>query len=248
MCTDANAGIRFAAKQKWLEKNFKYKSEGVKFHNREAGAQAGLDRINIGFSRANSDAMVAAYHKLGTSFKQTEKLYTQFYKKQKVNEGGQSRTAQRAGLLELLRAKGALEYASASEFGRNMAIKKQGNLRKMQAAQAQNRVKLGVRPEYGAPVLMPPSDRMSSFLNFGLSVASMFVKPSDIKEKENIEYVGSSPQGHNIWEFNYVGDATRYRGAMAQEVAKINPMAVGIDQDGTLNVDYSKIDVDMEVV
>ena len=71
---------------------------------------------------------------------------------------------------------------------------------------------------------------------------------SDIKEKENIEYVGSSPQGHNIWEFNYVGNATRYRGAMAQEVVKINPMAVGIDQDGVLNVDYSKIDVDMEVV
>ena len=31
---------------------------------------------------------------------------------------------------------------------------------------------------------------------------------------------------------------------MAQEVAKINPMAVGI-QDGSLTVDYSKIDVDM---
>ena len=247
MCTDANAGIRFAAKQKWLEKNFKYKSEGVKFHNREAGAQAGLDRINIGFSRANSDALVAAYHKLGTSFKQTEKLYTQFYKKQKVNEGGQSRTAQRAGLLELLRAKGALEYASATEFGKNMAIKTKGNLRKMQAAQADNRVKMGIRPEYGAPVLMPPKDFSASILSFGMGIAQLAMA-SDIKEKENIEYVGSSPQGHNIWEFNYVGDATRYRGAMAQEVVKINPMAVGIDQDGVLNVDYSKIDVDMEVV
>jgi hypothetical protein len=107
---------------------------------------------------------------------------------------------------------------------------------------AKNRKTLGFTPEYGAPVLMPPSDRFSTFLNFGLQVAT--IAASDIKEKENIEYVGSSPQGHNIWEFNYVGHKQRYRGAMAQEVAKINPMAVGIT-DGSLTVDYSKIDVDM---
>jgi len=34
---------------------------------------------------------------------------------------------------------------------------------------------------------------------------------------------------------------------MAQDVVKKNPMAVGIDQN-YLTVDYSKIDVDMEVV
>ena len=67
-------------------------------------------------------------------------------------------------------------------------------------------------------------------------------------KKRNITYVGSSPDGHNIWEFNYIGDSKRYRGAMAQEVAKINPMAVGIAEDSAgkyLTVDYSKIDVDM---
>ena len=32
---------------------------------------------------------------------------------------------------------------------------------------------------------------------------------------------------------------------MAQEVAKINPMAVGIDENNVFFVDYSKIDVDM---
>ena len=34
---------------------------------------------------------------------------------------------------------------------------------------------------------------------------------------------------------------------MAQDVVQKNPMAVGIDQN-YLTVDYSKIDVDMEVV
>ena len=108
---------------------------------------------------------------------------------------------------------------------------------------AKNRKTLGFTPEYGAPVLMPPSDRFSTFLNFALGVAGAV--NSDIRLKENIEYIGSSPQGHNIWEFNYKGNSTRYRGAMAQEVAKINPMAVGIDENNELTVDYSKIDVDM---
>ena len=90
--------------------------------------------------------------------------------------------------------------------------------------------------------MMPPSDRFSSFLNFALGVGGIIA--SDIREKENIEYVGSSPQGHNIWEFNYTGHSTRYRGAMAQEVAKLDPNAVKV-VDGVLHVDYSKIDVDM---
>jgi hypothetical protein len=35
---------------------------------------------------------------------------------------------------------------------------------------------------------------------------------------------------------------------MAQDVVKINPMAVGIHPEGYLTVDYNKIDVDMEIV
>ena len=70
---------------------------------------------------------------------------------------------------------------------------------------------------------------------------------SDIKLKENIEEVGTSPQGYKIYEFNYKGGDVRFRGAMAQDVVQKNPMAVGIDQN-YLTVDYSKIDVKMEVV
>ena len=69
---------------------------------------------------------------------------------------------------------------------------------------------------------------------------------SDIKLKENIEEVGVSPQGYKIYEFNYKGGDVRFRGAMAQDVLQKNPMAVGIDQN-YLTVDYSKIDVNMEV-
>ena len=149
--------------------------------------------------------------------------------------------------MQLLFAKGQLRNKVRNKFGRDQALAYQGNLRKKQSMDAKNRKTLGFMPEYGAPVLMPPSDRFSTFLNFAMGIGSIIAAnpTSDIKEKENIKYVGSSKQGHNIWEFNYIGDSTRYRGAMAQEVAKINPMAVGIDENNELTVDYSKIDVDM---
>ena len=245
MCADANAGARFAAKQKWLDKNAKYRSEGLKYFNREAGYKKSLQDNVIGFSRATSDAYSKAVYARGSAMKQTESLMKNYFRKQKVNQGGRARSYGRsAELMQLLFAKGQLRNKVRNQYGRNQALNYQRNLRKKQSMDAKNRKTLGFTPEYGAPVLMPPSDRFSTFLNFGLQVASIAVQASDLKEKENIEYVGSSPKGHNIWEFNYVGHRQRYRGAMAQEVAKINPMAVGI-RDGSLTVDYSKIDVDM---
>ena len=244
MCADANAAMRYQAKQKWLDKNFKYKSEGNKYHNREAGYKKSLQDNVIGFSRATSDAYSKAVYARGSAMKQTESLMKNYFRKQKVNQGGRARSYGRsAELMQLLFAKGQLRNKVRNQYGRNQALSYQRNLRKKQSMDAKNRKTLGFTPEYGAPVMMPPSDRFSTFLNFGLQVAGI-IAASDIKEKENIEYVGSSPQGHNIWEFNYVGHKQRYRGAMAQEVAKINPMAVGIT-DGSLTVDYSKIDVDM---
>ena len=238
--------MRHQAKQRWLDKNFKYRSEGTKYHNREVKGIIGNQRIARGYSRATSDSIVNAYTKLGESFKQTESLYKKFYSNKKQSlaaQQGRSRTAGRSNLLDMLQAKGKLENAVSNEFGRNLATRLQGNKRMAMNLRAKNRANVGYLPEYGAPVMMPPSDRFSSFLNFALGVGGI-IASSDIKIKENIEYVGSSPQGHNIWEFNYEGSSTRYRGAMAQEVAKLNPDAVHVVDD-ILHVDYSKIDVDM---
>ena len=97
--------------------------------------------------------------------------------------------------------------------------------------------------------MMPGRDtgaQIMGAISTGLSIASLFAG-SDIRMKEDIEQVGVSPDGHKIYEFNYIGKPTRYRGVMAQEVAKIDPMAVGI-KDGYLAVNYGKIDVNMEVI
>ena len=94
---------------------------------------------------------------------------------------------------------------------------------------------------------MPSNSGSMSYTNTAPSGQQYGAMASDIRLKENIEEVGVSPQGYKIYEFNYKGGDVRFRGAMAQDVVQKNPMAVGIDQN-YLTVDYSKIDVDMEVV
>ena len=68
---------------------------------------------------------------------------------------------------------------------------------------------------------------------------------SDIALKENIELVGKSPKGLNIYEFDYKDKSYgkgRYRGVMAQEV----PNASFKHHDGYLWVNYNKLDVNFE--
>ena len=71
---------------------------------------------------------------------------------------------------------------------------------------------------------------------------------SDIRLKENIIKVGSSPSGINIYEWNYIGNTQRYRGVMAQEILEKHPEAVALQPDGYMSVYYGKIDVNMERV
>ena len=140
-------------------------------------------------------------------------------------------------------------------LGRNLAYVQEQSKRKFQVAQSQAREALGIPAAYGAPVMLPPSNRLGGALQListGVGIASGISTIStqgfsDTKLKENIEEVGVSPNGHKIYEFNYKGFKERWRGAMAQDVVKKNPLAVDI-RDGYLTVDYSKIDVNMELV
>ena len=60
---------------------------------------------------------------------------------------------------------------------------------------------------------------------------------SDERLKENIEKVGETNDGQNIYRYNYKGDPRLQIGLLAQEVAKDHPEAVG-QRDGYLTVDY----------
>ena len=248
MCVDANAGARAQARAQAAAKDARYKSDALKFFNREVTLERTQQQNIIGLSKDQSDAYAQALATQGKGRRTVEDAAKAYFTKMQSNEGGRSRRFGKLRYLELLQKNADVEATVQNVFGRNMAYSREGAKRVFQVKQAQARESLGIRPEYGAPVMMPPSDRLTGALNIASQVAGIFSAfGSDIKLKENIEEVGVSPDGYKIYEFNYKGSTDRWRGAMAQDVVKKNPMAVGI-RDNYLTVDYSKIDVNMELV
>ena len=80
------------------------------------------------------------------------------------------------------------------------------------------------------------------------SVATPFVAASSKKLKANLQLLGDSIAGHNIYKFNYKGDSRKYVGVLAEEVQQTNPEAVVTMPNGFLGVNYSLIDVNFHEV
>ena len=248
MCVDANAGARAQARAQAAAKDARYRSDSLKFFNREVTLERTQQQNIIGLTKDQSDAYAQALATQGKGRRTVEDAAKAYFTKMQSNEGGRSRRFGKLRYLELLQKNADVEATVQNVFGRNMAYSQEGIKRVFQAKQASAREALGIRPEYGAPVMMPPSNRLGGALQIASQVAGIVSAfSSDIKLKENVEEVGVSPDGYKIYEFNYKGFKDRWRGAMAQDVVKKNPMAVGI-QDNYLTVDYSKIDVNMELV
>jgi len=72
------------------------------------------------------------------------------------------------------------------------------------------------------------------------SVTSFFAGFSDVRLKEDIQLIGKSPSGINIYSFKYKHTDGTYEGVMAQEV----PWAREMTDTGYYIVDYSKVDVE----
>lgn len=71
---------------------------------------------------------------------------------------------------------------------------------------------------------------------------------SDIRLKEEIVRVGTSPSGISIYEFSYRGTPNRWRGVIAQELVASHPDALVTGPRDVYFVDYNKIDVAFEEV
>ena len=256
MCApDPNAGIRYQAQQENKKKHQQYHSASLKYWNREVSAKQRSNTLTRGLSRARSDTYSKALWALGKGRQANEKLYRTRAKLSKYDQKtGTSRSSRymTSKYKQILDQQSRIESTINNTFGRNMDIQQQGIIRQHQNYVAKNRQKLGVRPEFGAPVMMPPRDTQGQFFNsvsMGLQFASLAFAISDIRLKENIEEVGTSPKGHTIYEWNYkTNPHSRYRGAIAQEVAKKDPMAVDIAPNGMLGIYYDKIDVNMEKI
>ena len=254
VCVDANAGQRAAARERAAQKDAIFAQEGLKFFNRETTLKRSQNLNILGYSRDISDARASALAQIGQGRQRVEDATRAYLTSKAIDEGGRSRRFGLKSYKQLLAKRQEVDSVIDNILGRNLAYVQEQSKRKFQVAQAQAREALGIPAAYGAPVMLPPTNRLGGALSIisnvvgiasGLDQLGMF--DSDIKLKENIEQVGVSPNGHKIYEFNYKGFKDRWRGAMAQEVVKKNPMAVGI-RNGYLTVDYSKIDVNMELV
>ena len=135
-----------------------------------------MQNVARGYSKGLSNDLTRAIYVRGQALKAYEKGFTSYMGTKEMAqsvEEGRSRTAGRKNMLALLRAQGALENSVSQEFGANMHRRYRSRLEQMQAKQAGVINQLGVRPEYGAPVLMPPTDRLSGALSIASQVASI---------------------------------------------------------------------------
>ena len=74
-----------------------------------------------------------------------------------------------------------------------------------------------------------------------------FCTKSDITFKENIELIGKSEFGINIYKFNYINHEGLYEGVIAQELIGTEyESALMLDENNLYMVDYSKIDVEFK--
>ena len=258
MCApDPNAGIRHQARIEKRRKDSQYHRASLNYFNKESSWKRGRERIlGQGMSRATSDKYSMALYAVGEQRKKyvENRLAESQLSKVSMKSNESVSTMYNKGLLrELQHKQGEVEAAVKNELGAKWDGQEQLLRRQSRRMLAKNRENVGVRPEYGFPVHMPPKgDTTMANIQMGLSIAgtiASFAAMSDRRLKENIEEVGKSPIGYKIYEWNYKATPnTRYRGVIAQDVMKINPMAVDIMPNGYLGVYYDKVDVDMEVV
>jgi hypothetical protein len=216
VCVDANAAARNAARERWMQKDAKYRSESLKFWNRETSAVRGMQRAATGYSRAISNDYQRALYVQGQARKAYQAGFIKYQQtKGSVDEGGRDRRARKKGLVALTRARGQLDNAVQKEFGVQMQRRYRARLLKMQSVQAQTRQSLGIRPEYGAPVLMPPSDRLSGALSIASTLVGIASGLGDLGMFSKSASAGLT------------SSASTVAGGLGQSANLLNPVTIG---------------------
>lgn len=255
MCApDPNAGRREAARQKNNERINKYYADSIKQWNRETDYKQNVQDIQgLGASRTRSDFDVFALQQQGSGLLAKQEAAKKYYVSKSVNEGGRSNRFGKNKMADYLNKIAQVdrqEYALATV---GEATAETGRARRQQAMIDKQNQALGGDPQFGMPTMDPGADQAGQLMNtisFGLNVATGIAAISDKRVKDNIDRVGTSPKGYGIYEWNYRGESPdeRYRGVIAQDVVKQNPMAVTILENGLLGVYYDKLDVELEAV
>ena len=252
MCApDPNAGRREAAKQENNKRIQKYYSDGIKQWNKEVDFKDNINNIlGLGASRSRSDFDAFALSEQGKGMLDKENAARKYFQQAAVNEGGRSRNfkgSQKSAYFAKLAEVDRKQYALATVGEAKAETKIQ---RGLQEQLRTNRTNLGFDPQFGPATMLPPKDRAGQFMNtvsFGMSVISPFIG-SDVRIKDNIQKIGKSIEGYNIYKFRYNNSTQEYIGVMAQEVQRKKPEAVAKLNNDTYMVDYSQIDVEFREV
>ena len=252
MCApDPNAGRREAAKQENNKRIQKYYSDGIKQWNKEVDFKDNINNIlGLGASRSRSDFDAFALSEQGKGMLDKENAARKYFQQAAVNEGGRSRNfkgSQKSAYFAKLAEVDRKQYALATVGEAKAGTKIQRGLEEQLRT---NRTNLGFDPQFGPATMLPPKDRAGQFMNtvsFGMSVISPFIG-SDVRIKDNIQKIGKSIDGYNIYKFRYNNSTQEYIGVMAQEVQRKKPEAVAKLNNDTYMVDYSQIDVEFREV
>jgi len=150
VCSNPHAGAAKIEKQK---KDYAFRSNTLKYRNKEASWKMTDNRNTIGLSRGRSDIYSKKLDIIGKSRQLTKNAVTDYAVKGSVaSQGGRSRKAGRNDYLALLRKTSEIENKIGHTLGRESASAIKGINRKYLNKVSANRQKLGLPPEYGAPV------------------------------------------------------------------------------------------------
>jgi len=170
---DANAGARAQARERARQKDAIYAQEKLKFFNKETQLDRSLNRNIIGYSRDLADAEVKALYTAGQGRLAVQDVARRYFANKSVDEGGRARTFGAKKYQELLQKRAEVDSIVDNMYGRNMAYAQEGARRKYLSANAQAREALGLPASYGAPVMMPPTNRLGGALQIAGQVASI---------------------------------------------------------------------------
>ena len=218
--------------------------------------EQGIDASNVALGNVYADIQSKFGKQIGEALQEDEANWAKFLAEDEgaklAASGTTGRSAGRVSTLALAEylKKGSRKAHELTEGKRELDKMGQQAAGQARAEQMQSFAKNNIirNPDLAPPQPVMQNVGMAALMD-GLSIgASVATIVSDRRLKENIKKIGESISGLGIYKFNYIGQAKQYIGAMADEVIKVVPEAVGTMSNGYLGVNYNLIDVTFKEV
>ena len=241
-------------KQNWMNQIALTRVEQVQYEQT-------LDASHVGLGNAYAELQEKFRDQIGAAMQESESDFQQYMQENvgaNLAASGQTgRSIDRISTVELGRylAKSSRRAYGLTQSARDISKEQakaasQARQMQMQAFANANIVK---NPDLAPPKPVMQNVGMAAFndaLSIGSSLATIatpFVASSK-KLKANVQLLGRSIAGHNIYKFNYKGDSRKYIGVLAEEIQQTNPEAVATLSNGYLGVNYDLLDVNFKEV